>query len=181
MGGFYRKRWKGSMFHEGSHGRRPLVSVSRFDTRKWRTQRQQQYVRENGCERSVECLLFAVVLWVFSVFLSLTRSLQPEKTPRTTANSRHTTLRAQSFSRTYCCWRCVRNVRVSNLDTLPLVCVWLPLPYDTKSFSADFYYGKKNWTSLLEILCFRWNYGYGIIENVAEMFWGVYSIEDASI
>ena len=37
---------------------------------------------------------------------------------RTTANSRHTTLRAQPFSRTYCCWRCVRNVRVSNLDTL---------------------------------------------------------------
>ena len=28
------------------------------------------------------------------------------------------TLRAQPFSRTYYCWRCVCNVRVSNLDTL---------------------------------------------------------------
>ena len=37
-------------------------SVSRFDTRTLRTQRQQQYVRENGCARSVVCLLFAVVL-----------------------------------------------------------------------------------------------------------------------
>ena len=94
------------------------LSVSRFDRRTLRTQRQQQYVRKNGCARSVVCLLFAVVLWVFSDFLSLTRSLQPEKTQRTTANSRHTTLRAQPFSRTYRCWRCVRNVRLSNLDTL---------------------------------------------------------------
>ena len=35
-----------------------------------------------------------------------TRTHQPEKTQRTTANSRHTTLRAERFSRTYCCWRC---------------------------------------------------------------------------
>ena len=47
-----------------------------------------------------------------------TRSFQPDKTQRTTVNSRHTTLRAQPFSRTYCCWRCALNVRVSNLDTL---------------------------------------------------------------
>ena len=47
-----------------------------------------------------------------------TRSLQPERTQKTTANSRCKTLRAQPFSRTYCCWRCVCNVRVSNLDTL---------------------------------------------------------------
>ena len=39
-----------------------LRSVSRFDTRTLRTQRQQQYIRENGCARSVVCLLFAVVL-----------------------------------------------------------------------------------------------------------------------
>ena len=52
-----------------------------------------------------------------------TRSLQPEKTQRTTANSRHTSLRAQPFSCTYCCWRCVRNVRVSNLDIL--LCLYL--------------------------------------------------------
>ena len=93
-------------------------SVSRFNTRTLRTQRQQQYVRENGCARSVLCLLFAVVLWDFSGFLSLTSSLQPEKTQRITANSRHTTLRAKPFSRTYCCWRYVRIVRVSNLDIL---------------------------------------------------------------
>ena len=37
-------------------------SVSRFDTRTLRTQRQQQYVRTNGYTRSVVCLLFAVVL-----------------------------------------------------------------------------------------------------------------------
>ena len=47
-----------------------------------------------------------------------TRSLQPEKTQRTTANSRRKTLRAQLFSHTYCCWRCVCKVRVSNLHTL---------------------------------------------------------------
>ena len=41
---------------------RILCSVSRFDTRTLRTQRQQQYVRENGFARSVVCLLFAVVL-----------------------------------------------------------------------------------------------------------------------
>ena len=97
-------------------------SVSRFDTRTLRTQRQQQYVRENGCGRSVVCLLFTVVLWEFSGFLSLTRSLQPEKTQRTTAYRRHTTLRAQSFWRTYCGWRCVRNVRVSNMHTLVACC-----------------------------------------------------------
>ena len=54
----------------------------------------------------------------YPYFTLKTRSLQPEKTQRTTANSKHTTLRAQPFSRTYCCWRCVRNVPVSNLDTL---------------------------------------------------------------
>ena len=42
--------------------RTALASVSRFDTRTLRTQRQQQYVRENGCARSVVCLLFVVVL-----------------------------------------------------------------------------------------------------------------------
>ena len=42
------------------------ASVSRFDTWTLRTQCQQQYVRENGCARSVVCLLFAVVLWDFS-------------------------------------------------------------------------------------------------------------------
>ena len=94
------------------------TSVSRFDTRTLSTQRQQQYVRENGCARSVMCLLFAVVLWDFSNFLPLTRSLQPEKTQKTTAYRRHTTLRAQPFSRMYCCLRCVRNVRVSNLETI---------------------------------------------------------------
>ena len=26
------------------------------------------------------------------------------------------------------------------------------------------------------MLCFQWNYCYGIIENVEEVFWGVYSI-----
>ena len=45
-----------------------LISVSRFDTRTLRTQRQQQYVRENRWARSVVCLLFAVVLWVFSLW-----------------------------------------------------------------------------------------------------------------
>ena len=34
---------------------------------------------------------------------------------------------------------------------------------------------------MLEIWCFQWNYIYGIIENIAEAFWGVYSIENASI
>ena len=107
------------------------INVSRFDTRTLRTQRQQQYVRENGCVHSVVCLLFAVVLWVISGFLSLTSSLQPEKTQRTTANSRRKTQRAQPFSRTYCCWRYVRKVRVSNLDTLlwiALICLdWIPI------------------------------------------------------
>ena len=63
----------------------------------------------------------------------------------------------------------------------PLVCVWQPLVKDAESLSGDLYHEKKNWTSLLEILCFQWNHGYGIIENVAEVFWGVYSIENASI
>ena len=74
--------------------RRPQTSVSRFDTRTLCTQRQQQYVSENGCACSVVCLLFAVVLWDFSGFLSLIRSLQPEQTQRTTANSRHYAARA---------------------------------------------------------------------------------------
>ena len=51
-------------------------------------------------------------------FLCLKAPCQKEKTRRTTANSRRTTLHAQPFSRTYCCRRCVRNVRVSNPDTL---------------------------------------------------------------
>ena len=37
------------------------ISVIRFETRTLHTQRQQQYVRENGCARSVLRLLFAVV------------------------------------------------------------------------------------------------------------------------
>ena len=37
-------------------------SVSRFDTRRLRNQRQKQYVRENGCARNVVCLLEAVIL-----------------------------------------------------------------------------------------------------------------------
>ena len=45
-----------------------------------------------------------------------TKSLQPERTQRTAANNRRTALRAQPFSRTYCCWRCVCNVPVSNLE-----------------------------------------------------------------
>ena len=81
------------------------ASVSRFDTQTLRTQRQEQYVRENGCACSV-------------VWRLLVKERKPEKTRRTTANSRHTTLRAQPFSRTYCCWCCVCNIRVSNLDTL---------------------------------------------------------------
>ena len=48
------------------------------------------------------------------------RILQPEISQRTTANSRRKTLRAQPFSRTYSCWRCVCNIRVSNLDTLAM-------------------------------------------------------------
>ena len=59
-----------------------------------------------------------VVLWVFSGWRLLVKERKPEKSQRTTANSRHTTLRAQPFSRTYCYWRFERNVRVSNLDTL---------------------------------------------------------------
>ena len=51
-----------------------------------------------------------------------TRSLQPERTQRTAANSRRAALRAQPLTRTYCCWRCVCNVRVSNLDTLLIEC-----------------------------------------------------------
>ena len=31
---------------------------------------------------------------------------------------------------------------------------------------------------MLEISYFQWNYGYGIIENFAEVFWGVYSNEN---
>ena len=96
----------------------PYCSVSRFDTRTLRTQRRQQYIRENGCARSVVCLLYAVVSWVFSGWRLLVKGRKLEKSQRTTANSRHITLRAQPFSRTYCCWRCVLNVRVSNLDTL---------------------------------------------------------------
>ena len=37
-------------------------SVSRFETGTLHTQRQQQYVRENGCARSAVRLLFAAVL-----------------------------------------------------------------------------------------------------------------------
>ena len=46
-----------------------------------------------------------------------TRSLQPERTQRTAANSRRTALRAQPFSRTYCCWRCVCNVKRSRFKS----------------------------------------------------------------
>ena len=81
--------------------------MTRFDTRTLRTQRQQLYVRQDGCARSVVCLLFAVVLWFFSVWRLLVKERKAEKSQRTTANSRHTTLRAQPFSRTYSCWRCV--------------------------------------------------------------------------
>ena len=49
------------------NGRRSLAcSVSRFETGTLHTQRQQQYVRENGCARSAVRLLFAAVLWVLS-------------------------------------------------------------------------------------------------------------------
>ena len=62
------------------------------------------------------------------------------------------------------------------------MCVWQPLVYDAKSLSVDFYHGKNNRiTTLVEILCFQWNYGYGIIENVALVFLGVDSIENASV
>ena len=97
-----------------------IVSVSRFETGTLHTQLQQQYVRENGCARSVVCAVRSGSLR-FSGFLSLTRSIQPERTQRTPANSRRTALRAQPFSRTSCRWRCVCNVPVSNLDTLTIV------------------------------------------------------------
>ena len=78
-----------------------------------------------------------------------TRSLQPEKTQRTTANSRHTTLRVQPFSRTYCGWRCVRNVRVSNLDTL-----WLH--YRSELWDHPFYdecLNYLNFNSVIDEIC----------------------------
>ena len=55
-------------------------SVSRFDTRTLRTQRQQQYVRQNCCARRVVCQLFAVVLWVFSGWRLLVKERKPVKT-----------------------------------------------------------------------------------------------------
>ena len=83
----------------------------------------------------------------------------------------------------HCLWAQFAGSRCSpKLACLTLVCVWQPLVYDAKNLSGYFYYGKKNWaTSLLGILCFQWNYGFRIIENVAEVCWGVYSIENASI
>ena len=79
-------------------------------------------------------------VWFLAHAISVvgTRSLQPEKTQRTTVNSRHTALRAQSFSRTYCCWRCVRNVRVSNLSTLspPVLTVWKKYTYHRRGSAA---------------------------------------------
>ena len=57
-------------------------SLSRFDTRALRTQCQQQYVRENGCARSVVFLLFAVILWIFSGWRLLVNERKPEKNQR---------------------------------------------------------------------------------------------------
>ena len=78
--------------------------------------------------KSTACSVFMFLSLSFQIIASAisnlaisavgTSSLQPERTQRTAANSRRTALREQPFSRTYCCWRCVCNVPVSNLDTL---------------------------------------------------------------
>ena len=67
-----------------------------------------------------ETLANSAYMWFLAHAISAvgTRSLQIERTQRTAANRKRTTLRAQPFSHTYYRWRCVRNVCVSNLNTL---------------------------------------------------------------
>ena len=106
----------------------PLLHVIQQSRKKHKNRESCQFVSRalthcwvSYSNRTYATLANSAYMWFLAHAMSAvgTRSLQPERTQRTTANSKRKTLRAQPFSRTYrCCLRCVCNVRISNLDTL---------------------------------------------------------------